>query len=292
MDIGKDYRDFPYNTIESGMITMNILLKLLLIPVFLSATRIFAQESTDQIVVPMSEPGRPGFLVVDHVKGSIIVTGYNGDMVIISAARRNISKETKGDERADGMKIISQHDTDLSASRNKNDITVKTNSHKYTNDLTIQVPRAFSLRLSTIDNGKIVVYGVSGELEISNLNGDIELNEISGAAVLNTIDGNIRAKFSEVFPDMPMAFTTIHGTIEVSLPADTKALLKMKSQEGTIYTNFNLEVEKRNQVVEKSKTSGAYTVFLDNWKYAKINGGGAEMLFNTLDGNIYIRKRE
>ena len=47
-----------------------------------------ASESnhTEQISVPLSNPDKPGVLIVNHHKGSVNVTGYNGDMVIVRAS--------------------------------------------------------------------------------------------------------------------------------------------------------------------------------------------------------------
>ena len=39
-----------------------------------------------QITVPLSSPDGPGILIVNHHKGSINVTGYAGDSVIVRAS--------------------------------------------------------------------------------------------------------------------------------------------------------------------------------------------------------------
>ena len=272
---------------------MRAILKTILILSLLSIPPLTALENpSEQIIVPLSEPGKPGLLIVDQVKGSISVTGYDGDVVIISAARRTVMTEDTGEKNTVGLKKLSYADVQLSAQQKNNEITVQTNSHKFTVDLVIKVPYTTSLKLNTVDNGKITVHDVTGELEIGNINGDIFLTEISGSAILNTVDGHINIHFKNTLPDMPMAFTTIHGNIDVTLPKEIKALLKMKSNAGSIYSNFDMDMAKRNQIIEKSEKPGAYKVFLEDWKYAKLNGGGAEILFKSFNGNIYIRMRE
>jgi hypothetical protein len=52
-----------------------------------------------------------------------------------------------------------------------------------------------------------------------------------------------------------------------------------------------MNLEKRKAQVEKSEKSGVYRVFLEEWTYGTINGGGPEFLFTTVHGSIYIRKR-
>ena len=255
--------------------------------------RVFAQESSiEQIMVPLSEPGEPGFLIIDHVKGSINVTGYEGKVVIINASYRQRKKDGGGKIDSNGLKRISSPAIQLSAEEEDNKVTVISNSHRHTIDLDIKVPSQFSLILRAYQNGKITVRNVSGEMEISNINGDIILNEISGSAVVYTVDGNILVQFKEITPDIPMAFTSIEGKIDVTFPPEMKALVKMKTDNGEIYSDFEMELEKRKERVDKSKKTGIYKVTLEEWTNGKINGGGPEILFKSFDGNIYIRKRK
>ena len=115
------------------------------------------------------------------------------------------------------------------------------------------------------------------------------LENISGSAVVNTIDGHILANFNKVTPELPMAFSSIEGKIDVTFPANVKADVKMKSDNGNIFSDFDIEIDKRKTQVNKSDKSGAYKISLENWSNGKINGGGPEILFKTLEGNIYIR---
>ena len=40
-----------------------------------------------------------------------------------------------------------------------------------------------------------------------------------------------------------MSFSTMNGDIDVSLPADTKARVKMKADNGEIYSDFEVQQE-------------------------------------------------
>ena len=46
----------------------------------------------------------------------------------------------------------------------------------------------------------------------------------------------------------------------------------------------------RQPVVEEGRSGGKYRVRIDKTMYGLINGGGPEILFQTFNGNIYIRK--
>ena len=87
-----------------------------------------------------------------------------------------------------------------------------------------------------------------------------------------------------------MAFSTIDNHIDVTLPASAKATLKMKTDGGDIYTDFDMELgEKQEKTQKESKHIYTATTWAQ-WTTGKINGGGAEYVFKSLHGDIHIRK--
>jgi len=259
-----------------------------LVLLFFVFSNVSAQE---QIIVPLSDPKKPGMLKIDHIKGSIQVLGYQGNAIIINATSRLLKNKSRSKIDNDGLKRIASHKIELSAQEKDNEIVVTTNSHKGTIDLEVRAPINFSLKLKTYYNGEINVQNVFGDLEITNINGNVNLDNISGSAVVNTIDGHIVANFKNVTPEVPMAFSSIEGKIDITFPAEIKAFVKMKSDNGEIFSDFEIEIDKRKTQVNKSDKSGIYMITLEEWTNGKINGGGPDILLKTLEGNIYIRKR-
>jgi len=248
---------------------------------------VFSQNNgTEQITVPLSQPNDPGVLIINHFKGSIIVTGYAGELVVVKARLRYPASG----KRNDNLKHISSNSIQLSATEQNNKVIVKSNSMVKTIDLEITVPHKFSLQIQNQDNGDIVARNLSGEMDISNVNGDINLNNISGIALLNTVDGNIDVQFNRVTPNVPMAFSTIEGNVDIIFPEDINASLKMKSEHGEIFSDFDVNIKKREQKTEKSNKTGSVKIYLEEWIYGKINNGGPEILIKSFDGNVFIRK--
>jgi len=261
-------------------------IRAILILISITFLHVSAQE---QIIVPLTDPDKPGILNIDHIKGSIQVLGYQGKVIIINAASRMAKNKSKKDNK--GLKRIVSHKIKLSAQEKDNEIVVTSNSHKGTIDLEIRIPFNFSLKLKTYYNGEIKVQNVTGDLEITNINGDVNLEDISGSAVVNTIDGHILVKFKKVKTEVPMAFSSIEGKIDVTFPFDIKAYVKMKSDNGDIFSDFDIEFDKRKTQVNRFDKTGVNKISLENWTNGKINGGGPEILIKALEGNIYIRKR-
>ncbi len=260
--------------------------------ILLFACQLMAQtETKEQLVVPLSDPGKPYFLEVSLVNGSIKVVTYAGKEVIIDAQSSEKKQKEDGKENANGMKRISAvAGFELSAQEKNNKIQINSDSWKRPINLTIKVPQGVSLKLQTVNHGDILVDSVTGKIEVSNVNGAITLTNVGGSVVATTVNGNVIANLKTVEPNAPMAFTTLNGNVDVTLPASVKANVKLKSDRGDIYSDFDIDVSKSEPKVTKSNQSGLFKINVEDWVNGKINGGGPEFLMKNMNGNIMIRK--
>jgi len=278
-----------------------------------------AQESqADHAVVSFSNPAKPGTVEVDISEGSITVRGYEGKDVIIDARWREriltreeleeqealpdaeeevdqeeLARKKAQAEKAKGMKMLEVESMGLSVEEEENVIQVNVEEGKRAVDLLIQVPFSTSLRLSCRDDERgVTVEGVSGEIEVDTGDGPIVLTDVSGPVVADSSDGEIKAVFGKVTPGKPMSFSSMDGDIDITLPSAVKASLKMKTDEGQIFTDFDVQLTPSQQKKEEDerKEGGGYRVAFEKVTLGLINGGGAEIQLTTYDGNIYIRK--
>ena len=86
-----------------------------------------------------------------------------------------------------------------------------------------------------------------------------------------------------------MAFSSLNGDLDVTFPKSLKANVKLRTDMGEILTDFDMVVSPQKTLVETNENSDTYKVKLEQWVQGKINGGGAEMLFKTWNGDILIR---
>lgn len=255
----------------------------------LLTTSLWAQnDKTEQLTVPLSDPSKPYKLNVDLVQGSITVTGYEGKDIIITTQageRRKSSREAGGMRRLDGGSAA-----DIRAEERNNKVTVSAEMARMVN-LIIKVPQnGGTLKLSTINGGNIVVNNVSGEMEVSNTNSGIKMTNVSGSVVANTTNGSVLVSFKSIDPRAAMAFTSFNGNVDVTFPAGLKANVKLKTDRGNIYTDFDVVNEARKPDVTRTAKDGMYNLKIDDWVYGTIDGGGPELLMKTFNGNIYVRK--
>ena len=255
---------------------------------------LWGQESeVDRVVVPLSDPSRPVTLKASLLSGSITVKGYSGKDVIVEAVPRSQQNRRERDMEKGGLRRIQNSSSGLTVEEEDNVVSVGTGwrGHGGGADLTIQVPVNCSMKLSTINDGHIVVENVNGDLEVNNTNGRVTLTDISGSAVAHALNGNIVANFLKINPQKSMSFSSLNGKIDVTLPATIKATMYLKSDMGEIYTDFDITMERTSSKIEDSKEKrGKYKVTIEKGMRGTINGGGQEFQFNNFNGDIYVRK--
>ena len=247
--------------------------------------------STESLTVPLSSPGKPYSLKVHLVTGSIKVVGYEGKDVIVNVTPRKNDDNDKSDDNKNGMKRISASGGfEVTAKEADNTVTINTGNPMKALDLELKIPQDVKLKLGTVNDGEVNVENVSGELEVNNVNDKITLTNISGSVVANTVNGDVTVTFKTIDPKAPMAFSTLNGDVNVTLPADTKANLKLKSDNGDVFSDFDIDIDKTPSKIDKTTEPGMYKIKKDDWVYGKINGGGPEIMMKNMQGDIYVKK--
>ncbi len=276
-----------------------------------------SQAQTEQLTVPLSDPGKPFTLNIGLLNGSIKIVGYEGKDIVIDAvsgeARKrerlrdkekekggvntninvNVQPFGKEKENASGMKRLNGagNGMEITVEEKSNRVTINSDSYKRPIDFVIKVPMSSAkLKISTVNDGDISISNVSGEMEIENTNGDISVTNVSGSVVANTTNGWIVAALKTVDGKTPMAFSTLNGKVDVTLPADIKVSLKAKSDMGQIYSDFDVTIDKTAPKITRSNEKGMYKLNIEDWVQGKINGGGPELLIKSFNGSIYVRK--
>ena len=261
----------------------------------LAATAAAQEAPADKVTVPFRDPSKPRSLVVNLLHGGITVKGYEGKEAVIEARSRDRSRDRRDrDEReASGLRRLQINTTGLSVEEENSVIKVSA-SHSSSVDLMIQVPVETSVKLRSVNDGSIVVDGISGEVDVNNVNGAVTVTNVSGSVIAHALNGTLTVTLHRLTPNKAMSFSTLNGKIDVTLPADAKANVKMKSDNGDIFTDFDIKIDPsaRQPVTEGGKDKGRYKLRFDRAMYGAINGGGPEMQFTTLNGNIYIRQKK
>ena len=244
--------------------------------------------SQNEINVPLSNAGARGKLEVDTHRGKVTVKGSNRQDVLVKYLVKG-QTELGLEDVGDGLKRISGgSNIGLEITEDDNEVSVDTEHNSKIDHIIVEVPINFDIEIGTHHNGEVVVDNIEGEVVIDTHHGGVEATNISGSVVADSWHGNIIVTYNKMTETKSQAFTTYHGKIDLTLPSNAKADLKLKSTRGEILTGFDISLQKRNNQRKKTE-DGHFKVIIDDWVTGTINGGGAEIKAETR-GNIYIRK--
>jgi hypothetical protein len=248
------------------------------------------QPSADSVTVPLSDPSRPALIDVSLVSGSITVRGANRQDVRVTAQPAADRPSRRSSADATGLRRIPQV-AGFRISEEGNRVKVSSDSPNQTISFEIEVPSRTNLKLQTVNGGDILVENVDGDLDVSNVNGAITLNSVAGSVTAGTTNGAVRATLTRVTDQKEMAFTSLNGAVDVTLPSTTKANLRMRSDHGDIYSDFDVRLAPSAPTVQEARGSdGRYRIRRNRAVIGAINGGGPEFELRTFNSNVYVRR--
>ncbi|MFN7916756.1 MAG: hypothetical protein U0Q55_15545 [Vicinamibacterales bacterium] len=287
-----------------------------------------AQSTPTQLTVPFSDPSRPGTVRVSVLSGSVTVKPGTAKEVIVTtsrgsdddakrerererereierqAERRNRGRGSDDSPSTDGMRRLTQP-AGVSAEEENNVISISSPVWSNASTIVVQVPPATSVVVRAVNGGEVSVEGISGSIEVNNVNGSIRITDVSGPVIAHATNGRVVASLRQVPAGKPMSFTSFNGNVDVTLPAAAKANLKLRSDRGDVYTDFDVQTSAAAPRVQTPdsrrddrgrgrdddpKDKGKYRIEMDRSIFGSINGGGPDFELRTFNGNIYLRK--
>lgn len=248
-------------------------------------------QASNEFTVPLGEPGKKGRLKAQINFGSITVKGTARKDILVKYTAPNNEEQEKKTSTKDGMRRIGGGGMDLEVAVSGNTVKVGSDSWNNKLNLEIEIPSNMDLEVKTYNDGDLMVTNVQGELELTNYNGEITALNISGSVVATTYNGDVKVTFDKVTDSTPMSYSTYNGNIDLTFPATLKATLKMKTEQGDIYSNFEVDFKSTGPVQKSDTKSGVYKVVVDEWKRGDVNGGGPEITMKNYNGDIYVRRK-
>jgi hypothetical protein len=269
------------------------LIALMIVSLLLAAAGAAAAQD-NPVTVAFSDPSRPGTVRVNVMSGGLTVKTHAGRDVIIQTRAGRVTSRSRAQREAEnqGLRRLEAVSSGLSVDEENNIMNIGT-TRMNSSDLEIQLPARTNLKVGMVNGENVVIEGVDGEIEITNNNGNITLTDVSGSVVAHSSNGNLNATLRRVTPQKPMSFTSINGRVDVTLPADTKANLKLRADNGDVWTDFDVQLKPASPpVVEdsRSRSGGRMVIRVDKSILGTINGGGPDFELRSFNGNVYIRK--
>jgi hypothetical protein len=269
------------------------------------------ERRVETMDAPFPDPTRPGSIVVQLLSGSIRVKAANRKDVGIrvSHSGRQSVLPRKPEPPPAGMRRLTpapQSALTADGDAQGNQISLRLSSPFVEADLELEVPARTNLNLRVVSGGAIDVEGVEGNIEVNNVNGLIHLRGVSGSVVASAVNGDVTVVMTRVADQKVMAFSSLNGKLDVTLPRTTKANLKLRSDNGDVFTDFDVA-----QLQSTPSSASASSTQTFQWTgqsrsssralrrsqrdnngtiYGTINGGGPEIEARSFNGSVFIRR--
>lgn len=211
---------------------------------------------TEVAAIKFSDPTKPGTLRLTVSNGDITVRGVDADEITV---RSEMKKETTA-PRPDGLRVLS---TSSSYSLTEKDNVINLSfgsghSPSGNGDFDISVPRTTNVVIASSFGGDIQVSDVGGDIEVKSLNGEVKLSGVTGGALVETMNGEVDVSVKAIAENKPLVFTSMNGELNLTLPVDAKANVQLRTQNGTILTDFDEQqlVTKTSSLAQSSHRYG------------------------------------
>lgn len=259
-------------------------------------------ERTQEIKRTLSfeEPGDRPRMLLDNISGSISVVGYDGTTVELTAIRATTAESERRFAEAEEDVIL-----EIETKKDRMEIVVDApwrnrwggmdrwdrEYYGYTVrfDFTLKVPRNVSLHLRTLDEGAIEVRDVAGRFDVRNVNGDVKMIGLSGHGRASTVNGSLDLAFAQN-PSDNCSFSTVNGKVDAMFQDELSARLVLKTFNGSAYTDFDILPVEPEKMVRSSRRGKSTFKMADRYA-VQVGDGGPTIAFDTLNGDINIRKQ-
>lgn len=196
--------------------------------------------------------GAGGSVNVRNVSGDVIVSGYEGNAVVVTAVkegrdRDRVSIEDQSSGGAVDVRVRYPEQCNCDASVR----------------FEVKVPRSVAYRFDAFSSvsGDVEVKGVTGDLRAKSVSGNVTVNGVSGAVNANSVSGtvhvgeingtvnakstsgNVEVEIRQLYGEGNLEFSSVSGDVRVKLPGNLAADVKLSTLSGDLRTDFPLTIE-------------------------------------------------
>lgn len=241
-------------------------------------------------------------LDVDNVDGTIQITADGGNTIRVEGEKIIHAVSQQEVERAKKEVTLDVNEKDRIAqlyvngpfrhgrdSDSDHGFHVHYDDHGYevTYNFNIHIPRDTELRLRSV-NGEIKTEQTGGKFDVSAVNGAVSMTAAAGSGSAHTVNGRLTVSFRES-PKAAVDFKTVNGAIEASFPPGLSADLSFKTLNGPVYTDFDTAALAQAAGTAERK-NGKFVYRQDRRTSVRVGSGGPELKFETVNGEIRIKK--
>jgi len=142
-------------------------------------------------------------------------------------------------------------------------------------EYTLTVPRKVVLESIELINGSIDIDSVEGSVKASSINGPVTARGLMGDVKLSTINGPLQVTFVQLNEAKPISLSSVNGSVNVVIPSDANASVRVSTVHGGISNDFGLRVKHGEYVGHN----------LDG----QLGSGGPRIKLNNVNGSVQLK---
>jgi hypothetical protein len=259
----------------------------------------FEDHSSSQQTLHFASTGARS-LEVRAMTGAITVEAYDGADVEVLIAKTILARDRAGLEAAARQVTLDTSDNGGAVSLVVRDGNApacgEKGPHRYDwddrsydvrYDFTIRVPKDTRLDLCTINRGDVAVNGTRADFAIHTINGRITMTDVAGSGEATTINGRVTAAFAAA-PRAASLFKTLNGDVVLEMPDSLAADLRMKTFNGGLYTDFEVQPLPAMVNVATRRQDGRFVYRTTGYTSVRAGAGGPELTLETLNGDVRV----
>ena len=264
-----------------------------------------SQEFREHITKEFTLSGKAtgATLFIYNISGFIKVEGYDGNKVMLEIDKTISADDSKSLEAGkkefklgfdmvnDSIIAYIAEPFDSRPHRHWNYNDNREVDYNFNVNYTVKVPEEVNLHISTVNDGIILVNNVFGALHIDNVNAEILIKNAKGTTRAHTVNGDVTVSYLSNPPE-ESSYYTINGDINVGYQPDLSAEIHFKSMNGDLFTNFpGAELLPASVNIIRENRDGGNVFKLNSSTSVRFGKGGRIFKFETLNGNVYIKKQ-
>lgn len=153
----------------------------------------------------------------------------------------------------------------------------------------VTVPPGTELDVSTVNDGRIDVAGISGLVSASNVNGPISVSDIGNCRDLDSVNGEVDIRFAAA-PGQDCVIETTNGDITISMPDGSGLDIALDAFNGRMTSAFLVDSFALPAEVQRSTSDGQNRYKIQRSAGIRLEGGGPTFSISSLNGDIRFEK--
>jgi len=251
----------------------------------------------DQVTQRSFSLGSAPLVKVDNINGPVTVVADGGAEIRLTATE-SISAESQG------LVAQAQREVKLQVDQTSDSVDIYPDGpfrcHNQQNcdwhnpgyetsfAFELHVPANSRVDLNTVNGGDISVSGVRGGFLVHNVNGSLDIENVAGAGEARTVNGRVKAVFA-ANPTGDCTFATLNGEMNIYFPAALNAVLRYKSFNGAVYSDFDVRPLAASSTVS-DRDNGRRVIRSNRFNRGQVGTGGPEITLDGFNGNVYIHR--